>query len=181
MPPFPTAILVADDGSAESDLALETALELARATESSLSLIHVRSLYPAVVGTTVTPEQARRLRERGEHFVQRRVAEAAAWGVPLEHAEVRLSRRIESAVTDTARRLGAGLLVVGARGGGAGRRHLLGDISHRLVREAHCSVLVVHAAQAQSGPRTRPRASPIEGDHSEGPESPGSDQAEQHR
>lgn len=180
MSSFPTAILVADDGSAESDLALETALELARLTESSLSLIHVRSLYPAVVSTTVTPEQARRLREQGEHFVQRRVAEASEWGVPLEYAEVRLSRRIESAITDTARRLGIGLLVVGARGGGAAQRHMLGDISRRLVRESHCSVLVVHAAQAQSGPRTRPGLSPLEGDPSKGPESSGSDSTEQH-
>ena len=181
MPSFPTAILVADDGSAESDSALEAALELARATASSLSLVHVRSLYPAVVGTTVTPEQARRLREQGEYVVQRRVVEASEWGIPLEHVEVRLSRRIESAITDTARRLGIGLLVVGARGGGATQRHVLGDISRRLVREAHCSVLVVHAAQAQSGPRTRSGPSPLEGEPAKGPESSESDSTEQHR
>lgn len=169
MPAFPTTILVADDGSAESDLALKTALELTGATGSSLSLVHVRSVSPTVVGTTVMPEQERRIREEGEGLIARRVAEAAEWGAPLEHVEMRLSRRIESAITDTAERIGAGLLVVGARGGGPGRRHLLGDLSYRLVREAHCSVLVVQGEQTRRGPRTGSDPVPTEAGPGEGP------------
>lgn len=175
MPSFPTAILVADDGSAEADLALETALELTLTTGSSLSLVHVRSLSPSMVGTAVTREQERRIREEGENLVERRASEVAERGVPLEHVEMRLSRRIESAITDTAERIGAGLLVVGARGG-PGRRHLMGDISYRLVREAHCSVLVVQGAQTRRGPRIGPEQAGSErigSEHSPGEDDPG--------
>lgn len=140
---FPTGILVADDGSPESDRALSAAVELARATLSELSLVHVKSLEPSVAGTTVTPAQIDRLREQGEALVERRAAEAAERGLELDHAEVRLGRNIEVTVLRAATDLGSGLLVVGARGRGPGQRRALGDLSRRLASNAPCSVLVV--------------------------------------
>ncbi|WP_017586821.1 universal stress protein [Nocardiopsis ganjiahuensis] len=140
---FPTGIMVVDDGSPESDRALTAATELARATRSVLSLVHVKSLEPSVAGTTVTPAQVDRLREQGEALVERRAAEAAELGTELEHAEVRLGRNIEATVLRAAADLGSGLLVVGARGRGVGQRKVLGDLSLRIVTDAPCSVLVV--------------------------------------
>ncbi|GAB3689918.1 universal stress protein [Nocardiopsis oceani] len=151
---LPTSILVADDGSAEADMALGTAVELARATASSLSLVHVKSLEPIVAGTTVTPAQVDRLREQGEALVERRTSEVSDRGLELDRAEVRLARRIEATVIRTAADLGTGLLVVGARGGTPGYRRVLGDLSLRLARDAHCSVLVVRAQGGQPAPRS---------------------------
>jgi nucleotide-binding universal stress UspA family protein len=154
MAPFPTAILVADDGSPESDRALDTATQLAAATGSPLSLVHVKSLSPSVVGTTVTTTHMERLQAEGQRLVDRRVQEVSSRGMILEHAWVRLGRRIEPTVITAAKELESGLLVVGARGGSVSRRHVLGDLSVALVRDAPCSVLVVHAQRLRSPPRS---------------------------
>lgn len=139
----PATVLVVDDGSPESDAALDTALALTRATGSLLALLHVKSLASHVVGTTVTPTLFAQLREQGEEFVGRRVAEISAKGMELDFAEVRFGRRIETTVTHTVRELDAEILVVGARDGGIARRQVTGDLSLHLAREAPCSVLVV--------------------------------------
>lgn len=156
----PAVVLVVDDGSSESDAALDTAVGLARATGSLLSLLHVKSLSPQVVGTTVTPTQFARLREQGEELVGRRVADIAEKGIEPDFAEVRFGQRIETAVIRTVRELGAEVLVVGARDGGAGRRYVLGDLSLQLARDAPCSVLVVRG----ESPWPRPDH-PDEGHH----------------
>ncbi|GAB3715325.1 universal stress protein [Nocardiopsis nanhaiensis] len=153
---LPTSILVADDGSTEADMALGTAVAGARATASTLSLVHVKSLEPIVAGTTVTPAQVDRLREQGEALVERRGSETSTQGVELDHAVVRLARRIEATVIRTAAELGTGLLVVGARGGTPGSRRALGDLSLRLARDAHCSVLVVRAQATEGAQRSGP-------------------------
>lgn len=147
---FPTTVLVADDGSPESDKALNSAMELARTTGSTLALVHVRSLSPSVAGIPVSPAHAQRLREEGQALVERRTEQVAAQGLTLEHAEVRLGHRLETTVIRTADELGAGLLIVGARGATAGQRYILGDLSLRIVRNARCSILVVHAPRNQA-------------------------------
>ncbi|MBB4930530.1 nucleotide-binding universal stress UspA family protein [Lipingzhangella halophila] len=154
MASFPTSMLVADDGAPESDWALKTAVELALTTESSLSLVHSKSLAPSVVGTTVTATHIERLRTEGQALVDRRVQEVSAKGLRLDHAWVRLGRRVEAAVIAAAEELGSGLLVVGARGRSPGQRAALGDLSVSLVREAPCSVLTVHAERARTQPGT---------------------------
>lgn len=148
----PATVLVVDDGSSESDSALDTAVQLARATGSLLALLHVKSLAPHVVGTTVTPTLFAQLREQGEELVGRRVAEVTAQGVELDFAEVRFGRRIETTVARTARELDTKILVVGAHDGGITRRHATGDLSLSLAREAPCSVLIVRG----SSPWPRP-------------------------
>ena len=150
MASFPTTFLVADDGSSESDMAFDTALALAHATGASLALVHVKSVAPSVVGTMLTPTHEQRLREQGQALIEQRVAQASARGLELGSTSVRLERRIEAAVRDVAVELGAGMLIVGARGASAGQRYILGDLSMRLVRDAPCSVLVVHAEPAET-------------------------------
>ncbi|RKS09338.1 nucleotide-binding universal stress UspA family protein [Nocardiopsis sp. Huas11] len=167
---FPTTVLVADDGSPESDRAVDAAAQLVRATNSSLSLVHVRSLSPTVIGFPPTPAYTERLREEGLALVERRTADLSAAGVELEHAEVRLGKRIETTVTGTAAELGVGLLVVGARGGTPGQRYLLGDLSVHLVREARCSVLVVHTEDYRSAHRSPPDGRHQDQDQDQEPE-----------
>ncbi|WP_084723053.1 universal stress protein [Streptomonospora alba] len=162
MASFPTAILVADDGSPESDRAMEAAVELARATESSLSLVHSKSLQPSVVGTTVSTPHIERLRTEGQSLVDRRVREASAKGLDLDQAWVRMGRRVEATVIEAAAELGAGLLVVGARGRSPSQRYALGDLSVSLARDAPCSVLIIHSEQAR--PQVRTTSAPGHGD-----------------
>jgi nucleotide-binding universal stress UspA family protein len=80
---------------------------------------------------------------------QRAREQLAAWGRELEpltsariHLHV-LEGDIAKQILQLSGRIGADLLVVGREGSGTLGRLLLGSISTRLLREAHCSLLVV--------------------------------------
>jgi nucleotide-binding universal stress UspA family protein len=117
------------DGSAESSAAVAGAAAVARAAGATLELIRV---WPAEryamlgvyedVGADVRDE----LREAAE----RAGGEAVYVEGDPAHELVERSRRLD-------------LLVVGSRGYGPLRAVLLGGVSGRLSREAHCPVIVV--------------------------------------
>lgn len=160
---FPTNILIADDGSAESELAIEAGAEIALATNSALSLVHVKSLAPTVVGTTVTSAGMERLRADGQALLDRRVDMLTRRGVPVHRTLLRLGRRIENTVLAATAEVGAGLLVVGVRGANPSVRFVLGDISMSLVRDAPCTVLAVRSHHGNAADELRRDASSLEG------------------
>ena len=155
---FPTLVLVADDGSPESDRAVDAAVRLTESTGSRLALVHVKAHSPSVTGVTAVPAQEENLRAQGEGFLRRRHEQLAERGVTPVSTELRLSRRPERSVLRVAEELDAGLIVVGVRGGRPGQRLVLGDLSLPLARDARCSVLVVrdgrsvaHTADPEQG------------------------------
>ena len=151
---FPTLVLVADDGSPESDRAVGTAARLSEATGSRLALVHVKVRSPSVTGVTMVPAQEERLRTEGEEFLRRRADELAEQGITTAHTELRITRRPERSVLRVAEELRAGLIVVGVRGAHSADRLALGDLSLPLARDAHCSVLVVRDGRHQTAERT---------------------------
>jgi nucleotide-binding universal stress UspA family protein len=134
-------IVLAFDGSAQSEAAFLVALEVAQRFGSALLVVSVvrvaepgtRVELEAVVeaGQGHFAEEHRRLallaRERGVSF-----AAEVDVGHPAEH------------VMRAAEAVGAGLIVVGRRGRNTFERLLLGSVSERILRFAHCPVLVVH-------------------------------------
>ncbi|GHD25729.1 universal stress protein [Nocardiopsis kunsanensis] len=151
---FPTLVLVADDGSPESDRAVATAARLTEATGSRLALVHVKVRSPSVTGVTAVPAQEERLNSQGEAFLRRRREELAERGIPSVHTELRLTRRPERSVLRVSEELRAGLIVVGVRGARSADRLVLGDLSLPLARDAHCSVLVVRDGRHGTAERT---------------------------
>jgi nucleotide-binding universal stress UspA family protein len=134
------AIGVGFDGGAESLEALDVAAELAKAAGASVRILSVVAT-PVAAGYPVAFERewidrAERSRRDAVEVARQRVealdVEAAgelAVGSPVD-ALVELSGEVD-------------LLVVGSRGWGPVRRHLLGSTSDRLVREAGCAVIAV--------------------------------------
>lgn len=142
----PTApILVATDFSAPSRHAADRAARLAQETGAPLSLMHVTpggTLHELRqwLGTGHAMEAA--LRDEARRQLQALADELVAHrGLGVRTVEA--AGPVLESIDDEARRLGAGLLVVGARGAGFLRRLVLGTTSERLVRRASCPVLVV--------------------------------------
>lgn len=119
---FPRDILVATDGSPDSQRGVELAGRVAGAHESRIALVHISD------GRT---QPHRTLGEDAVALTQEVGIEAATieeFGNPAEQ------------VVAVARRERVSLLVVGSRGlGGA---QILGSVGERLAHEAPCSVLV---------------------------------------
>jgi nucleotide-binding universal stress UspA family protein len=135
-------IVLALDGSAESEHALPVAQELATALGAAVTIVHVREMMLAPVVGGVT----RRIDEtQVEESVRADLAKLADAGID---ADLRIVASTYSGgpaheIAELARELDAGLIVAGARGHGVIAGLLVGSVAHRLPYVASCPVLTV--------------------------------------
>ncbi len=140
---FPTRILVASDGSREAELALTTAADLAKSTDSELHVLHVGE-----VPLVYHPERHAYRAEHEEHekeaqqLLEAQVQRIEGAGATEAQAHLRMGRADEE-IVDLAQSIDAGLIVMGSRGHGRLRRALVGSVSESVVRHAHCPVTIV--------------------------------------
>jgi nucleotide-binding universal stress UspA family protein len=144
-------ICCATDFSEPARLAMLNAAELARRLGGELELLHVHTLppgagadmlvTPADIGLTalVEPEKAIAIwRDEAERLVGRPVRSTV---VPGDSA---------GEIVRIARDHGCDLIVVGTHGRKGLKRFVLGSVAERVVREAHCAVLVVRRPEEWS-------------------------------
>jgi nucleotide-binding universal stress UspA family protein len=133
-------ILVGFDGSAQAGKATETALSLAQALDGHVILLAVAR--PPEPATSV--EVHAMLDDAREHFEQDFVkfrAKAQQRGLILEtaiavgHPAEQIIRRAEADHVD--------LILLGRRGMSRFEKWILGSISERVLRYAHCPVMVI--------------------------------------
>jgi nucleotide-binding universal stress UspA family protein len=147
---FPTKVLLAVDGSLDSDRAARAAVGLAEATGSELHVVHIGGPAPPSGGAhtwlSLNSGFGQWTRERLEHEARQRLEEQLtkirAWGGEISGSYCELGRP-DAEIVLVAEQIGAGLVVVGSRGLGRLKRALLGNVSLGVVRHVHCSVLVV--------------------------------------
>ncbi len=140
-------IVAAVDFSPASAQAAAFAISLAEEADAHLTLLHALDLPPAVeawIGET----------EEGQSRVQQWRLGALARLRDLVPADVRtcchIEERVETdaashAILDVAADRQAGLIVIGAHGGGRLERMFVGSTAQRVVRQAVCPVLIVRA------------------------------------
>ena len=157
---FPTRILVATDGSEEAKLAITTAADLAKATNSELHIAYVfptavQRPFPNPILARPADEMERELEEamgQAQSFLDREVEKVKGEGVSV--ADTHLVRgQPDREVVHLSEDIDAGLIVMGSRGLGGMRRALMGSVSDSVVRHAHCPVLIVrqHGTIARDG------------------------------
>lgn len=138
-------ILAVTDFSASARHAAERAARLAQESGAPLSLMHVTpggtlQDLRQWLGAGHAMEQS--LRDDARRQLQVLADELVAQrGIGVRTVET--AGPVLESIDSEARQLGAGLLVLGARGVGFLRRLVLGTTSERLVRRASCPVLVV--------------------------------------
>ena len=141
-------IIVAFDGSRCAGTALDKAIELARLTAASLSILTVYRHHGALEATMWVDSRDFAISPDNEtKAAARKVAEAAKAraldaGVADVHAYIRPGNPARTIVAES-KTQGADLIVIGSRGLGSAERFLLGSVSHKVTGLAECPVLVV--------------------------------------
>jgi nucleotide-binding universal stress UspA family protein len=143
-------IVVALDGSPESEHAVPVTEELARALDAPVTIVHVREmmLAPAVGGVT------RRIDETEiEAGIKKHLASMIASGIDADLRIVASTYAGGPAheIAEVAKDVDAGLIVAGARGYGVVAGLLVGSVAHRLPYVTPCPVLTVPLPAAEDG------------------------------
>lgn len=156
---FPTTILLTADGSKESTLVLETAVDIAQKTASEPHVVYIRDapdyFDDFFIGSMVDEEDLQKLAVEAQKLLEDLVKQIDAAGGAVAQAHLRVGRP-DKEIVGLGEELGAGLIVIGSRGLGGIRRALMGSICNTVVRHAHCPVLVVRRDQASQPPRESP-------------------------
>ncbi len=141
-------VLVAVDGSAHAERALEAASELARRCGSELVLFHAIELSPMRADLAGRVDEAARTMYRrvGEELADQILSQAER--TAKEHKVERVTRLAgfgdaAKAIDDAARREGVDLIVVGTRGLTGLHGLALGSVAHKITSMASCPVMVV--------------------------------------
>lgn len=138
-------IIVALDGSPNSEKALQTALAFGQTQNAKLFLIHVvKEVHPqfAAGGVAISiSELNSALRENGEQILRDAEDEA-------EKAQIPCRTRIVSGdpaekILFAAKEEEADLILIGSRGLGTFKEWMLGSVSHKVIQLAQCPVFVI--------------------------------------
>ena len=142
-------VLVATDFSEPAAVALAYGRDLARTYGASLHVVHVVEdvlmRYSPEVSFAV-PEMQRDLEQAAASEMATLVNDDDRRTLALTTA-VQTAVNIPGALIDYAREHAADLIVAGTHGRGAIKHFLMGSVAERLVRNAPCPVLTVHAQE----------------------------------
>ena len=140
-------ILVAVDGSPDSDEALAQAIDLAQSENTRLTLMTAPAFIPSTVYLTPAINTVLEDNRTEAQAVLRRARDRVPRDLPVttimadQPIRTALIRQIEAGHHD--------LVAMGSRGRGAVRSALLGSVSHYVLNHSPVPVLIVHAEDAR--------------------------------
>jgi nucleotide-binding universal stress UspA family protein len=146
-------ILVAIDGSKESDRAVEVAVELAGKIPSKVTFLHVVNVpdlgETRILDDKLTKKIQDALVETGKKLTANAVRVAQA-------ARVVASEKIDvgypaTAIISEASKLSADLIVMGSKGTAGVRRMLIGSTAEKVIRWSSIPVLVIKMEDSSAG------------------------------
>jgi nucleotide-binding universal stress UspA family protein len=133
-------ILVAVDGSENSDFALEQALSMADMCNSTLYAITVIDVYPKQIeGTPGVKEQ---MQKEAEALLQKAEAKAKEKNIAVETA-VHWGRHPHEAILNECKDKGVDLIVLGTHGRTGLKKFFMGSVAQKVVGYSRCPVMVV--------------------------------------
>lgn len=132
-------ILVAVDGSEQSNRAIRLASKIARSLGAELTLLHVIDMKD--VPTLIAETQENGSEQRGQNVLLD--STEIAFGEGVEAKTVLLRGHPADQIVHYASENRAQMIFIGTRGLGMGASLLLGSVSKAVVQRARCSVVVV--------------------------------------
>jgi nucleotide-binding universal stress UspA family protein len=145
-------VVVATDGSAHGDAALEAAIGLAGPRGGTITAISVAEMYPELYADA--PQLVERREGDAAATLERAARKAEAAGIRLQARVLRGDPADE--VVSYAREHGAGTIFVGNRGRAGLERLILGSVAEKIIGLSHCPVYVAK-------PRRRAHLRAVEG------------------
>ena len=136
-----SVILVPVDFSSGSLKARDFAVALAEPFGASVELLHV--LDPIYAAGRFDAPRLRQFRREAVHDAKRKLANMARrnWNGRLRHVLVNGTPYAE--IVEKAARINANMIVMGSRGRTGLGRFLVGSVAEKVIRHAHCPVLIV--------------------------------------
>jgi nucleotide-binding universal stress UspA family protein len=143
-------VLVAVDGSSHADRAVEFAAEFAVKYEADLTILNVvsyASTVPLALGAYAEleglyAESRSVLQTAGERIVESASERARRLGVATLSTAVELGSPAQT-ICETAKEIGADVVVMGRRGLGDFSGLFLGSVTHKVAHTADCTVITV--------------------------------------
>jgi nucleotide-binding universal stress UspA family protein len=136
-------IVVGTDGSDTATVALNAAIDFAKAFDQPL---HIVSAYRPASSGKLPPEFEGCITSSSvvDSVVADALSRAKIAGV-VAHSHAETGSAVE-AVLGVAERVGAAVVVVGNKGIGSKTRRALGNIPNKIVHQSTCSTYVVHTS-----------------------------------
>jgi nucleotide-binding universal stress UspA family protein len=135
---FPTKILLATDGSKDATLAAQDAIDLSDQSGAELHVVYV--------GHSSLTQPPTEYRTAAQQRLDELVTKVEDAGVTVAEAHLRMDTQgsmEDENIVGLAEELGTDLIVIGSQGLSRMKRLLMGSVSERVVRLAHCPVLVM--------------------------------------
>jgi nucleotide-binding universal stress UspA family protein len=137
-----TNILIAYDGSAHSQKALDLAVKIARDSDGQLKVLFAFDKVPTIFGDDETEHFIERAMSKGRDILGEATAHLHEAGV--EFSTIIVEGPAADAILRVAQTEGCDLIVMGSRGRGMVQGLLLGSVSYRVLHHAQIPVLTVH-------------------------------------
>jgi len=145
-------ILVAVDGSATADLALQEALKWAQEGQAQLRLIHVIDVTSVGEGQAVPETIARATRQKGQETLEMAARRARHVGVEVETVLLEShGQQFSRAIAEEAKHWPADLIVMGTHGRTGLARLVLGSVAEGVVHLASVPVLLIRSQEHVHG------------------------------
>ena len=140
-------IIVAVDGSIESEWAFKKAAAIANRNEATLNLVNIVDTQSYASVESYDRSIAESAHKFSEELLNKYKAEAVQAGVQNVNVIVEYGSAKKMISKDLPEQLGADLIICGATGLNAVERILIGSVSENIVRSAKCDVLVIRTPE----------------------------------
>ena len=141
-------ILVAVDGSKESEWAFRKAVAIADRNEATLNLINIIDTRSYAAIEAYDRSIAERAQKFAEDLLGDYKVEAEKAGLQRVNVIVEYGSPKTMISKDLSKKLEADLIICGATGLNAVERFLIGSVSENIVRSAKCDVLVIRTPES---------------------------------
>ncbi|MEH7114617.1 universal stress protein [Neobacillus niacini] len=143
-------ILVAIDGSKESEWALEKSIEIAKRNNSKLLLAHVIDTRSFLLIDSYDPDIGDRANKLAIDMLEKYQNQALEAGVAHVQYEIEYGSPKVKIPKEIAKNHSIDLIICGATGMNTVERFLIGSVSEHITRFAPCDVLIVRSEKANN-------------------------------
>jgi len=133
-------ILVALDGSANSDRALDQALSMAGVCNSKIFVISVVDIFPETI--EIAPAIEEKASEKVRKLLQKAKARAAKENIPCETI-AHMGPQPHEFIVQEAKEKGIDLIIMGTHGRTGLKKLLMGSVTQKVIGHAPCAVMVI--------------------------------------